>query len=85
MGRERVAPDACPYSAELAREFSGCSMFEPQSFVPINWRGEPMAEHVTCRWLRVGGREDQYGPWYPRCALGGPPGFPLNLVSSRPQ
>lgn len=44
-----------------------------------------MAEHVTCRWLRVGGREDQYGPWYPRCALGGPPGFPLNLVSSRPQ
>lgn len=71
----RSNDDSCPYSAQLVHGVGSCARFEPLAFLARDFNGRPLAKHLTCRHLDVGGASPVAGPWYPRCLLGGPLDF----------
>ena len=76
--------DRCPHSIELSADFAGCRRFERVAYRPNDFGGRPLGIRVTCRHLMVGGSAEHSGPWYPRCALGGPPDFQLAPTHPEP-
>ncbi len=64
-------PDACGHVSRFDRGFNGCPAFEAVEFEPKTFQGQPLKKAVACRFLTVEGEVDR-GPFYPRCALGGP-------------
>ena len=79
----------CPHSAAIARvfgppialelpvTFEPCSRFEAVGFEVTDFHGRSLGRSVTCRHLGASDDSDVRGPWYPTCAIGGPPDFPL--------